>query len=318
MVGVIGAGSMGTAVSQTIAPNTKVLLYARREEVCENINNDQVNSFYFPNVQLHENISAVNDLNNLKDVEILFLCIPSSTMRNYVEKLDKIVNDDCIFVNTAKGVEKGTNKRMTEVIEEITGKPAVAFSGPNIASEMVNNSLASTTIACSDEKYLERVKNVLVTDTFKVNTNNDVIGTEYCSIIKNVIAISQGICEGMNINHNAKFTVFTKSYVETKNLIERLGGNRDTVDDYCGFGDIVTASTLSDSRNHTLGVLSGQGIVVDENASNVLFEGKNTAIILKELCDDLKINSLTVNFVYDVIIENKNPKLAFDELWGQL
>ena len=121
MVGVIGAGSMGTAVSQTIAPNTKVLLYARREEVCENINNDQVNSFYFPNVQLHENISAVNDLNNLKDVEILFLCIPSSTMRNYVEKLDKIVNDDCIFVNTAQGVEKGTNKRMTEVIEEITG-----------------------------------------------------------------------------------------------------------------------------------------------------------------------------------------------------
>lgn len=318
IIGVIGAGSMGTAVSQTIAPNAKVLLYARREEVCENINNNQVNSFYFPNVQLHENISAVNDLNDLKDVEILFLCIPSSTMRNYVEKLHKIVNDDCIFVNTAKGVEKGTNKRMTEVIEEITGKPAVAFSGPNIASEMVNNSLASTTIACSDEKYLEGVKNVLVTDTFKVNTNYDVIGTEFCSIIKNVIAISQGICEGMNINHNAKFTVFTKSYVETKDIIEELGGKRDTVDDYCGFGDIVTASTLSVSRNHTLGVLSGQGIVVDENASNVLFEGKNTAIILKELCDDLKINSLTVNFVYDVIIENKNPKIAFDELWSQL
>ena len=318
IVGVIGAGSMGTAVSQTIAPNTKVLLYARREEVCENINNDQVNSFYFPNVQLHENISAVNDLNDLKDVEILFLCIPSSTMRSYVEKLDKIVNDDCIFVSTAKGVEKDTNKRMTEVIEEITGKPTVAFSGPNIASEMVNNSLASTTIACSDNEYLERVKKVLVTDTFKVNANNDVIGTEFCSIIKNVIAISQGICEGMNINHNAKFTVFTKSYVETKDLIERLGGMRDTVDDYCGFGDIVTASTLSVSRNHTLGVLSGQGIVVDENASNVLFEGKNTVIILKELCDNLKINSLTINFVYDVIIKNKNPKLAFDELWGQL
>ena len=318
IVGVIGAGSMGTAVSQTIAPNAKVLLYARRQEVCENIDNDQVNSFYFPNVQLHENISAVNDLNDLKDVEILFLCIPSSTMRNYVEKIDKIVDDDCILVSTAKGVENGTNKRMTEVIEEITGKPAVAFSGPNIASEMVNKSLASTTIACSDNEYLKRVKKVLVTDTFKVNANNDVIGTEFCSIIKNVIAISQGICEGMNVNHNAKFTVFTKSYVETKDLIERLGGMRDTVDDYCGFGDIVTASTLSVSRNHTLGVLSGQGIVVDENASNVLFEGKNTAIILKELCDDLKINSLTVNFVYDVIIENKNPKLAFNELWSQL
>ena len=318
LVGVIGAGSMGTAVSQTIAPNAKVLLYARREEVCENINNNRINSFYFPNVKLHENISAVNDLNDLKDVEVLFLCIPSSTMRNFVEELNRIVDDDCVFVSTAKGVEKGTNKRMTEVIEEITGRPAVAFSGPNIASEMVNNSLASTTIACSDEEYLERVKNVLVTDTFKVNANNDVIGTEFCSIIKNVIAISQGICEGMNINYNAKFTVFTRSYVETKDIIEKLGGKRGTVDDYCGFGDIVTASTLSVSRNHTLGVLHGQGIVVDEKASNVLFEGKNTAIILKGLCDDLKINSLTVNFVYDVIIKNKNPKLAFDELWGQL
>lgn len=317
-VGVIGAGAMGTAVAQTVAPNANVLLYARRREVCEDINDTKINSQYFPNVKLHENITAVSDLNELKDVEIIFLCIPSSVMRNMVNKLEKIVYNECIFVSTAKGLERNTNKRMTEIIEEIIKRPAVAFSGPNIASEMVKSLSASTTIACENEEYLNKVKEVLVTDSFKVNANTDVIGTEFCGIIKNVVAISQGICEGMDINNNAKFAVFTKSYTETKDIIEKLGGNRDTVDDYCGFGDIVTASTLSVSRNHTLGVLRGQGIVIDEKASGVLFEGKNTTLILKNLCDELKINSLTVNFVYDVIINQMNPKTAFYKLWDQL
>ena len=317
-VGIIGAGAMGTAVAQTVAPNANVLLYARREEICNDINNTSVNSQYFPNVKLHENITAVCDLNELKDVEILFLCIPSSVMRKLVEKLNNIVNKDCIFVSTAKGIENKTNKTMTEIIEEITKRPPVAFSGPNIASEMVKHLSASTTIACNDETYLNKVKNVLVTDSFKVNANTDVIGTEFCGIIKNVVAISQGICEGMDINNNAKFAVFTKSYNETKNIIEKVGGKRDTVDDYCGFGDIVTASTLTVSRNHTLGVLSGQGIVVDEKASGVLFEGKNTTKILKNICDELNINSLTVDFVYDVIINQVNPKTAFYKLWSKL
>ena len=317
-VGVIGAGAMGTAVAQTVAPNANVLIYARREEICNDINNSNVNSQYFPNVKLHENITAVCDLNELKDVEIVFLCIPSSVMRELVEKLNKIVNTDCIFVSTAKGIENKTNKTMTEIIEEITKRPPVAFSGPNIASEMVKSLSASTTIACSDENYLNKVKNVLVTDSFKVNANTDVIGTEFCGIIKNIVAISQGICEGMDINNNAKFAVFTKSFTETKDIIEKLGGKRDTVDDYCGFGDIVTASTLTVSRNHTLGVLRGQGIVIDEKASGVLFEGKNTTIILKSLCDELNIKSLTVDFVYDVIINQVNPKTAFYRLWEQL
>ena len=314
-VGVIGAGAMGTAVAQTVAPNANVLLYARREEICNDINNNNVNSQYFPNVKLHENISAVCNLDDLKDVEAVFLCIPSSVMRELVEKLNKIVSTDCIFVSTAKGIENKTNKTMTDIIEEITKRPPVAFSGPNIASEMVKRLSASTTIACSDETYLNKVKEILVTDSFKVNANTDVIGTEFCGIIKNIVAISQGICEGMDINNNAKFAVFTKSYNETKDIIEKLGGKRDTVDDYCGFGDIVTASTLTVSRNHTLGVLSGQGIVVDEKASGVLFEGKNTAIILKSLCDELNVNSLTVNFVYEVIINQANPKNAFYKLW---
>ena len=317
-MGVIGAGAMGTAVAQTIASNTKVFLYARREEVARDINETHFNSQYFPNVKLNENIVAINDLKKLKNVKIIFLCIPSSIMRNIITELHNIIEDECIYVNTAKGIENNTNKRMSEVIEEVTHKSAVVFSGPNIASEMVKGLSASTTIACQNSDYLDEVLNVLETRSFKVNANSDVVGTEFCGIIKNVIAISQGICEGMDINYNARFAIFTKSYNETKDIIEKLGGERSTVDDYCGFGDIVTASTLSVSRNHTLGVLFGQGIVIDEKASGVLFEGKNTTLILKNICDNLGIVSLTVDFVYDVVINKINPKIAFDDFWNKL
>ena len=318
-VAVIGAGAMGTAISQSIAENVnKLYLYARNIEICDEINEKQYNSQYYPNLKLKENIIGINDFTKLNKVDVVFLCIPSSTVRDVTTELNEIISQDCIIVTTAKGMESNTNKRMTEIIEEIINRPAVALSGPNIASEMAKNLSTATTIACSNENYLKIVEKILKTKKFKVNANTDVIGTEYCGIIKNVLAISQGICEGLDINANARFALFTKSYSETKDIIEILGGKRDTVDDYCGFGDIITASTLSVSRNHTLGVLYGQGIVVDEKSSGILFEGKNTAVILKNICDNHNILSLTVDFVYDVIVNKNNPRLSFNNFWDGL
>ena len=318
-VAVIGAGAMGTAISQSIAENVnKLYLYARNIEICDEINEKHYNSQYYPNLKLKENIIGINDFTKLDKVDVVFLCIPSSTVRDVTAELNEIISQDCIIVTTAKGMESNTHKRMTEIIEEIINRPAVALSGPNIASEMAKNLSTATTIACSNESYLEVVEKILKTKKFKVNSNTDVIGTEYCGIIKNVLAISQGICEGLDINANARFALFTKSYSETKDLIEILGGQRDTVDDYCGFGDIITASTLSVSRNHTLGVLYGQGIVVDEKSSGILFEGKNTSVILKNICDNHNITSLTVDFVYDVIVNKNNPRLSFNNFWDGL
>jgi len=318
-IGVVGAGAMGTAISQTICENTQnVLLYARREEIVNSINKTHFNRDYFPNIRLEENIIAINDLKELKDAELIFLTLPSSTIREVSRNLKDIISDDCVLVNTAKGLEKGSQKRMSEVIEEEIGRSAAVLSGPNIASEMVERTFSSASVACKNKEYLEKVNNALSTSKFKVSASDDVIGVEYCGVIKNVIAISQGICEGMKINDNARFSVFTKTYNETKDLIEKFGGNRSTVDDYCGFGDIITASTLNVSRNHTLGVLYGQKIVIDEKESGVLFEGKNTIIIMKELCEQYNIDCATVDFTYDVIINRINPKKAFVKFWDKL
>lgn len=316
---VVGAGAMGTAISQTICENSKhVLMYARREEVVNSINETHFNKDYFPNIRLEENIIATNDLIDLKNAEIIFLTLPSSTIREVTRILKDIISPDCVLVSTAKGLEKDSQKRMSDVIEEETGRSAVVLSGPNIAAEMVEKTFSSASIACKNKQSLEKVENVLSTPKFKVSASDDVIGVEYCGVMKNVIAISQGICEGMKINDNARFSVFTKTFKETKDLIEKFGGNRDTVDDYCGFGDIITASTLTVSRNHTLGVLYGQKIVIDEKASGVLFEGKNTIVIMKDLCEKYNIECATVDFTYDVIIDRVNPKKAFEKFWDNL
>lgn len=318
-IGVIGAGAMGTAISQTICENCQnVLLYARREDVVNCINETHFNKDYFPNIRLQDNIIAINDLNELKNADVIFLTLPSSTIREITSILKDIISDDCVIVSTAKGIEKKSQKRMSVVIEEEIGRPAAVLSGPNIASEMVERTFSSASIACNNKEYLEKVNSALSTSRFKVSATDDVIGVEYCGVIKNVIAISQGICEGMKINDNARFSLFTKTYNETKDLIDKFGGNRDTVDDYCGFGDIITASTLNVSRNHTLGVLYGQKIVIDEKASGVLFEGKNTIIIMKDLCEKYNIDCATVDFTYDVIIEGVNPKKAFEDFWEKL
>ena len=242
-VGVIGAGAMGTAISQCIAPNTnKLLLYARRKEICDDINEGHINCEYHPSVKLHENIRAVNDLCDLKDVDVIFLCIPSSVMRQTMVQLNEIVSDKCIFVSTAKGIENKTNKRMSEVIKEETGRSAVVLSGPNIASEMMKNLPSATTIASIKKKDLEIVKSVLSTPKLKVNTNHDVIGTEFCGIIKNILAISSGAsteclpspCTHLGSGARCLLNISTKSFlfrpVERRHSLPACSGDSSPAD----------------------------------------------------------------------------------------
>lgn len=316
-VGIVGAGALGTAISKSIAINVdNVYLYARRESVRDEINLTRYNSGYYPNLLLEDNIIATSDFNDLKCCKVIFFCIPSSVVRDTIKKLANIISEDAIIVSAAKGLDD-SYKRMSELIEEYH-KSFVVFSGPNIAAEIALKLPTATTISSKSPENLDIVKKVLSTEEFRVSTTDDVIGTELCGVIKNIVAISLGICEGMDINDNARFAVLTKGFMETKEIIKRLGGKSSTVDSYCGFGDIVTASTLSVSRNHTLGVFYGQKLRIDEQKSGVIFEGKKSSKIMKEICDKRNISSSIIDFVYEVIIKEINPRESFKKLWSKI
>ena len=318
-VGIIGAGSLGTALAQIVSQNVdEVCLYLRREELANTINETGINNEYYPNTKLEENIIATNDYNDLKDCNIIFLSIPSSAFRSTLSEIKECINEDTILVTTAKGIEYPSLKTMGKIIEEYFDSDYVALSGPNFASEMILNLATVSNIASRNNENALRVKEVLSTDHFKVKIIPDVIGLEICGIIKNINAIANGICEGMNINENARYGVLTKGFEETKKIIESIGGDESTAGEYCGFGDLVLTSTSSESRNHTLGMLYGQRIIVDEKASGIVFEGKNSIMAIKDICEKTNTKSVVVDFVYDVIVNQIPPKIAFKTLWENI
>ena len=317
-VGIIGAGALGTALAQVISKNLdEVFLYARRPKIANDINN-RYNEEYYPNIKLNNNIIGISDLNKLVNADCVILTIPSSNLRELMDDLVNIIKKDCIIVSTIKGIDKSSSKTASQIIKEYSNNPIAVLAGPNIAREIVQELPAATTIALNNESNRTIITEVLESEKFKLQFNQDHIGTELCGIVKNILAISFGICEGLNINDSAKFAILNKGFVETKDIIVKLGGKPDTILNYCGFGDIVTASTLSVSRNHTLGVLYGQKIVIDEKATGVVFEGKNSIITIKKLCDKNNIDSSIVEFVNNVIIKNKNPEISFKKLWEEL
>lgn len=318
-VGVIGAGSLGTAISQTISENAdQLLLHVRKQNLCDDINNTHYNTHYYPNHKLNDNIKATTDFNELKECDIIFLAIPSSAFRETLKRLKEVISQDTIIVTTAKGIEYPSLNTMGNLISEYFDENYVVLSGPNFASEIMSNLPTVTNIASRNPENSRKVKEILSTKYFKVKIIDDVKGIELCGVLKNINAIANGICEGMNINENARYSILTKSFKDTIKIIEAIGGVSETVHEYCGFGDLILTSTSYESRNHTLGILYGQRLIIDESASGIVFEGKNSIRAVKDICQNYNIHSDIVDFVYEVIIERETPIKAFNKLWEKI
>lgn len=318
-VSVIGAGSLGTAIAQLVSNNAEeVFLHARRKETVETISKTRRNLEYYPNTLLSQRIKPLINYDLDFNPEIIFLCVPSSSVRVVSSEIQGLIGEDTVLVSTAKGVEYPSTNTMSEIIFEKTGERPVIFSGPNFASEIILNLPTITTIASEKSSDNNKVKDVLSTDEFLVETTDDIVGTEWCSILKNINAIAYGVCEGMKINDNAKFAVLNRGFNEIKQIVTALGGDPLTVDNYCGFGDMILTATSDKSRNHTLGMIYGQRISIDESSSGILFEGKKSAMAVKKICERMGIESLVTEFTFNVLNYEKSPKIAFRELWGKM
>ncbi|MDO5824432.1 NAD(P)H-dependent glycerol-3-phosphate dehydrogenase [Methanobrevibacter sp.] len=318
-VGVIGAGALGTAISQQISKNvSQLILFLRNRDLCDDINNLGYNTQYYPNSRLNDNIRASVDIDDLSDCDIIFLAIPSSAFRQTLRDLQPVVKNDAVIVTTAKGIEYPSLKTMGNLIEEYFDENYVAVSGPNFASEIMLDLPTVTNIASRSYENSLKVKQVLTTKQLKVKIIDDVKGIEICGVLKNINAIANGICEGMNVNENARFGILTKGFKDTIMIIEAIGGKSETVHEYCGFGDLILTSTSYESRNHTLGILYGQRLIIDEQASGIVFEGKNSIRAIKDICLDNEVHSDIVNFVFEVIIKKTIPTKAFNKLWENI
>jgi glycerol-3-phosphate dehydrogenase (NAD(P)+) len=262
-VAVIGAGSWGTTFSKVLADGgSDVMLWSRREEVASEINNSHRNGDYLPGVNLPAGIVASTDIEQvLSGASQVYISVPSQSLRSNLEQWGKFIPKDAIVVSLMKGVEQKTGLRMSQVIEEhgITEDRVVVVSGPNLALEIADEQPAASVAASSSAASAMAVAKASTNSYFTTFTNNDVIGTEFGGILKNLIAVAIGIVNGVGYGQNTKASIMTRGLSEISRFAEAFGAKPETMVGLAGLGDLIATSESPLSRNHKAGEMLGKG-----------------------------------------------------------
>jgi len=268
-VSVFSAGSWGTAFSLVLGDaGNDVTLWARREEVCDTINRRRENPEYLPGVELPPAVTATHDVEKaLAGAEVVVFAVPSQTFRVNLEEWAPYVPDNAVLVSLMKGVELGTLKRMSEVIDEVTGAGPdriAVVSGPNLSHEIAQREPAASVVACADEDVAKQVQHLVHGPSFRPYTSVDVVGCELGGAYKNVVALAVGMAVGLGFGDNTTASVITRGLAETARLAMAMDANPLTLMGLAGLGDLVATCSSPLSRNRTFGEKLGLGMTTEE------------------------------------------------------
>ena len=286
-VAVVGAGSWGTTVASLSAANNPTTLWARRAEVAEEIGARHTNETYLPGFTLPAELQCTSSMEAaVGNADVLVMAVPSHGFRAALVEAAAHVRPWVPVVSLTKGLEQGTRKRMTEVVNEVLpDHPAGALTGPNLAREVMAGHPAGAVLAFADERIAVGLQPVFKARAFRVYTNLDIVGCEIGGVVKNVMAIAAGMVDGMGFGDNTKATVMTRGLAELSRLGAALGGDPMTFAGLAGMGDLVATCMSAQSRNHHVGVELGKGRRLDEIVAemNMVAEGVKSSSVVAEL-----------------------------------
>ncbi|CAA9269403.1 MAG: Glycerol-3-phosphate dehydrogenase [NAD(P)+] [uncultured Arthrobacter sp.] len=327
-VAVLGAGSWGTTFAKVLADSSKdavVRLWARREEVTLEINGSHRNSRYLGDVVLPGNITASSDVGAvLADAQLVVLAVPAQTLRPQLAGWKALIPDGAVVVSLMKGLEVGTDARMSEVIAAELSLPAdrvAVVSGPNLAMEIARQEPTASVVACSNHDVAAWIAAACTASYFRPYTTTDVVGVEIGGIVKNVIALAVGICEGRRMGDNTKASVITRGLAETTRLAVALGARAETLAGLAGMGDLIATCSSALSRNHTAGHLLGQGLTLEQVTvrMNQTAEGIKSAQAVLDLATQLGVDMPITDNVVAVLqgsisVNDLGPRLLARDL----
>jgi glycerol-3-phosphate dehydrogenase (NAD(P)+) len=313
-VAVIGAGSWGTTFSKVLADGgSQVMLWSRRAELADEINSSHRNGDYLPGVNLPANIVASTDIAEvLSGASQVYISVPSQTLRSNLEQWGSSIPSDAIVVSLMKGVEQKTGLRMSQVIAQhgISENRVVVVSGPNLALEIADEQPAASVAASSSQEAAMAVAKAASNSYFTTFTNNDVIGTEFGGILKNLIAVAIGIVNGVGYGQNTKASIMTRGLSEISRFAEAFGAKPETMVGLAGLGDLIATSESPLSRNHKAGEMLGKGYSKKEVLARLsqTAEALVSVSTVLELARDKHISMPIVEQV-ELVIEGKmDPK----------
>ncbi|MFD9368712.1 NAD(P)H-dependent glycerol-3-phosphate dehydrogenase [Streptomyces sp. NPDC060020] len=321
---VFGTGSWGTAFAIVLADaGCGVTLWGRRQEVVDAINTGRTNPDYFPDVELPANLRATTDpAEAAAGADFTVLAVPSQTLRDNLAVWTPLLAPDTVLVSLMKGIELGTAKRMSEVIEEVAKVPAeriAVVTGPNLAAEIAARQPAASVVACVDETVAQRLQAACHTPYFRPYTSTDVTGCELGGAVKNVIGLAVGIADGMGLGDNTKGSLITRGLAEATRLGIAMGADPLTFSGLAGLGDLVATCSSPLSRNHTFGTNLGRGMTLEETiaVTKQTAEGVKSCQSVADLARRHGVDMPITDTVVDIVHHGKPTLVALKELMGR-
>ncbi len=322
-VGVIGAGSWGTAVAGLAAASADTVLWARRSPLAEAIAATHENPDYLPGHRLPTTLSVTADLQDVATSDVVIMGVPSHGYRAVLEQCAESISRTALVISLAKGIEQGTLMRMTEVTCDVLPNHDPdrigVLSGPNLAREIADGQPAATVIAMPDLANAEVIQRLFMSGSLRVYTNRDVVGCESAGALKNVMAIAAGMARGLEFGHNTMATLITRALAELTRLGVAMGGEPLTFSGLAGMGDLIATCMSSQSRNNQVGVGLGQGRKLDEiiNDMNMVAEGVKSTRGILELAGRYDIEMPIATQVGRVLYEGASPNEVLKVLMGR-
>ncbi|MFH1032479.1 MAG: NAD(P)H-dependent glycerol-3-phosphate dehydrogenase [Chloroflexota bacterium] len=320
-IAVIGTTTWGMTLSIIFANNgLKVRLWARTEQEARKLASNGPPS-NLPDAAFPSNLSITDSLSEaLKGVKAVILAVPTQSMRQNIKLAREFFDDSMLLVNVAKGLEIGTNQRMSQVItEEI--KPELhhnicVLSGPNLSREVLKGLPAAGVVAAVDETIARKVQKLLTTSNFCIFTNTDVIGVELGGALKNIIALGAGMADGLGYGDNAKSALITRGLTEISALGVALGASPLTFSGLAGLGDLIATCSSSLSRNHYVGVELAKGRPLQEITDSMtgIAEGISTTLVVHNLAKQMGLDMPITQAIYRVLYEDADVRKTSAEL----
>lgn len=313
---VLGGGSWGTTVASICARRGPTLQWVRSEETAADINDNQRNSKYLGNeVELPASLKATTDFSEAATcADVIVMGVPSHGFRKVLTELAKELRPWVPVVSLVKGLEQGTNYRMSQIVAEVLpGHPAGILAGPNIAREVAEGYAAAAVLAMPDQSLAADLAGLFRTKRFRTYTTDDVVGVEMAGALKNVYAIAVGMGYSLGIGENTRAMVMARAIREMSKLGEACGGQRDTFAGLAGIGDLIVTCTSQRSRNRHVGEQLGAGKPIDEiiASMNQVAEGVKAASVIMEFADQYGISMPIAREVDAVVNHGSSVEEAY-------
>jgi glycerol-3-phosphate dehydrogenase (NAD(P)+) len=312
---VLGAGSWGTTVAHLLAHNTPTVLWARDPKVAAEVDERSTNEHYLPGAELHPALRATDDMAEaVATADLLVVGVPSHGFRQALVDARDHVRPWVPVISLAKGLEQGTQLRMTQIIDqELPGHPYGILTGPNLAREILAGDAAASVLAMADETIAEQLQALFCSDLFRVYTNPDVIGCEIAGSLKNVIAIASGMADGLGTGDNTRAAVITRGLAEMARLGTAMGGHTVTFGGLAGLGDLLATCMSRQSRNRHVGEQLGKGRTLDEVIAemHMVAEGVKSTPVVKAMAAEHGIEMPIVDEVHAVLYEGRSAGDAY-------